>query len=104
MQSLDDSDPLVAAANIYKLKAENDYARVLEVVFKPGDTAKMHHHPQHMAYVIKGGRLKLTSGGKSQEMTLTDGQVVFLERQHHEAQNVGDTTVDLLVVEFKKAA
>jgi quercetin dioxygenase-like cupin family protein len=102
MQSLDPSDPLVAAANIYKFKAENDYARVIEVVFKPGDTAKMHHHPQHMAYVINGGQLRLTSGGKSQEMTLTDGQVVFLTEQHHEATNVGDSTIDLLVVEFKK--
>jgi quercetin dioxygenase-like cupin family protein len=102
MQNLDNSDPLVAAANVYKFKAENDNARVMEVTFKPGDTAKMHHHPQHMAYVIKGGRMKLTSGGKSQEMNLTDGQVVFLSDQHHEATNIGDSTIDMLVVEFKK--
>jgi quercetin dioxygenase-like cupin family protein len=102
MQNLDNSDPLVAASNNYKFKAENDKARVLEVTFKPGETAKMHHHPQHMAYIIKGGRMKLTSGGKSQEMNLTDGQVVFLSEQHHEAENVGDSTVDMLVVEFKK--
>jgi quercetin dioxygenase-like cupin family protein len=55
-----------------------------------------------MAYVIKGGRMKLTSGGKSQEMNLTDGQVVFLSDQHHEATNIGDSTIDMLVVEFKK--
>lgn len=102
MQNLDNSDPLVAAANVYKFKAENDNARVLEVTFNPGDTAKMHHHPQHMAYVIKGGQLRLTSGGKTQEMNLTDGEVVFLADQHHEATNVGDSTIDLLVVEFKK--
>jgi quercetin dioxygenase-like cupin family protein len=102
VQNLDNSDPLVAASNIYKFKAENDNARVMEVTFKPGDTAKMHHHPQHMAYVIKGGRMKLTSGGKSQEMNLNDGQVLFLEAQHHEAANIGDTTIDMLVVEFKK--
>ena len=102
MQNLDNSDPLVAASKNYKFKAENNNARVLEVTFKPGETAKMHHHPQHMAYIIKGGRMKLTSGGKSQEMNLTDGQVVFLSEQHHEAENVGDSTVDMLVVEFKK--
>lgn len=102
MQNLDNSDPLVAAANVYQFKAEDDNARVLEVTFKPGDTAKMHHHPKHMAYVIKGGRLKLTSSGKSQEMNLADGEVVFLSEQHHEATNVGDSTIDLLVVEFKK--
>jgi quercetin dioxygenase-like cupin family protein len=102
MQNLDNSDPLVVAPNIYKLKAENNNARVFEVTFKPGDTAKMHHHPDHMVYVIKGGQLKLTSGGKSQSMNLTEGQVLFLNEQHHEAENVGDSTVDMLVVEFKK--
>ena len=102
MQNLDNSDPLVAASNIYKFKAENDNARVMEVRFKPGDSAKMHHHPNHMAYVIKGGRMKLTSGGRDQEMELTEGQVLFLPEQHHEAANIGDSTIDMLVVEFKK--
>jgi quercetin dioxygenase-like cupin family protein len=104
MQNLDNSDPLVAAANVYNFRAENDNARVLEVIIKPGDSAKMHHHPQHMAYVIKGGQLRLTSGGKTQEMNLNDGEVVFLTDQHHEAVNIGDSTIDLLVVEFKKTA
>ncbi len=62
----------------------------------------MHHHPEHMVYVIRGGQMKLTSGGKSQEMNLTDGQVVLLNEQHHEATNVGDSIIDMLVVEFKK--
>jgi quercetin dioxygenase-like cupin family protein len=38
-------DPLVAASNVYTCLNENDRVRVLEVVFKPGDVAKMHHHP-----------------------------------------------------------
>jgi len=93
---------MVAASNVYKFKNENDNARVLEVVFKPGDTAKMHHHPQHMVYVIKGGRLKLTTSGKSSEINMRDGEVIFLEEGDHEATNTGSTTMDLLVVEFKK--
>lgn len=93
---------MIAASNVYKLLNENENARVFEVTFKPGDTAKMHHHPQHMAYVKKGGTLKLTSGGKTQELNLTDGSVVFLEEQDHEATNTGNSTVNLVVVEFKK--
>jgi quercetin dioxygenase-like cupin family protein len=95
------SDPLTAAANVYKFINENDRMRVLEVTFKPGDTAKMHHHPQHMAYVLKGGKLKLLSGGKTQELNLKEGSAVFLEEQNHEATNVGDTIIDLIVVELK---
>ena len=54
-------DPLMAASNVYEFINESNKMRVLKVTFKPGDTAKMHHHPIHMGYVLKGGKLKLTS-------------------------------------------
>ncbi len=95
------ADPLVSAKNVYKFINENDRMRVLKVTFKPGDTAKMHHHPQHMVYVLKGGKLKLISEGKTQEMDLKEGSAVFLDAQNHEATNIGDTVIDLLVVELK---
>ncbi len=95
-------DPLSAASNVYKFLNENDRVRVLEVVFKPGDVAKMHHHPDHVAYAISGGRMSLTSEGKTQEMDIETGSVMFLNAQDHEAKNIGSTTLDLLVVELKK--
>jgi quercetin dioxygenase-like cupin family protein len=95
-------DPMVAASNVYKLLDENDKVRVLQVVFKPGDAAKMHHHPEHVVYALKGGKLSLTSKGKTQEMDIKPGSVMFLEEQDHEAKNVGNTTLDLLVIELKK--
>jgi len=95
------SDPLVAAKNVYEFIDENERVRVLKVTFKPGDTAKMHHHPQHVVYVLKGGRLKLISEGKTQEMDLKEGSAVFLDAQNHEAANTGDTVIELLVVELK---
>ena len=64
MQSMDRKDPLVAASNVYKLLNENENARVFKVTFKPGDTAKMHHHPDHMVYVLKGGHLKINTAAK----------------------------------------
>jgi len=45
-------DALVAASNVYKLLNENDKVRVLEVVSRPGDVAKMHHHPDHVVYAL----------------------------------------------------
>ncbi len=95
-------DPLMAASNVYKLLNENDKVRVLEVVFKPGDVAKMHHHPDHVVYALNGGKLSFLSGGKTQEMEIKEGSVIFLEAQDHEAKNVGNTTVDLIVMELKK--
>ena len=95
-------DPMKVASNVYKFIDENDRVRVLEVIFKPGDTAKMHHHPEHVVYVLKGGRLKLTSEGKTQELDLKQGSVVFLKEQDHEATNNSKSDIDLLVVELKK--
>ena len=95
-------DALVAASNVYKLLNENDRVRVLEVVFKPADVAKMHHHPDHVVYVLKGGKMSLTSGGKTQEMELKTRSVIFLDPQDHEAKNIGSTTLDLIVMELKE--
>ena len=102
MQRMENKDPLTTASNVYKFLNENENARVMQATFKPGDTAKMHHHPQHMAYVKKGGRIRITTEGQSNEMDLTDGSVVFLNEEVHEATNIGDSTLDLIVVEFKK--
>jgi len=99
---MNSNDPMVTASNVYKLLNENDNARVFKATFKPGDTAKMHHHPDHMVFVLKGGNIKLTSAGKTDELDLSEGAVVFLDEQNHEATNTGNSTAELLVVEFKK--
>ena len=88
-------DPMKVASNVYKFIDENDRVRVLEVVFKPGDTAKIHHHPEHVVYVLKGGHLKLTSEGKAQELDLKQGSVLFLKEQNHEATNTGKSEINL---------
>ncbi len=95
-------DPLVLASNVYKFLNENDRVRVLQTVFKPGDIAKMHHHPDHVIYVLNGGRMRMMSEGKTDEMDLKAGSVVFMNAQNHEAENIGDSTIDLLVLELKK--
>ena len=97
-----ENDPLKAASNVYKLLNENDRVRVLQVTFKPGDIAKMHHHPDHVVYALQGGKMSLTSEGKTQEMEIKTGNVMFLNAQDHEAKNIGSTTLDLLVVELKR--
>ena len=90
------------AKNVYKFNMENDRVRVLEVLFRPGDKAAMHYHPDHVVYVLKGGKIKMTSSGKTDVLDLKTGQAIFLKAQSHEAENTGKTDLDLLVVELKK--
>jgi beta-alanine degradation protein BauB len=102
LEKTENMDPMSVASNVYKFLNENERVRVLEVVFKPRDVAKVHHHPEHVVYVLKGGKLRLTSEGQTQDMDLNTGSVVFLKEQNHEATNIGDSTIDLLVFELKK--
>ena len=92
-------DTLAAAPKVLQ---ENDKVRVLKVVFKPGEVAKMHHHPDHVVYAIEGGKLNIISGGRTQEMEISTGSVTFFDAQDHEVKNMGNTTIDLIVTELKK--
>ena len=76
-------DVMKVAANLSKQLMENDRVRVLEGTLKPGDFAKMHHHPDHVMYVINGGKLKISSEGKAREMELTEGQAAFFKAEDH---------------------
>ena len=42
------------------------------------------------------------SEGKAQEFELTEGQTLFSKAEEHEAENIGKTIVDYVVVELKK--
>jgi quercetin dioxygenase-like cupin family protein len=81
---------------------ENDRVRVVGTLFKPNDKAPMHSHPDHLVYVLKGGRLKIVTSGKTDVFDLQAGQAIFFRAQSHEVENTGKTDVDLLVVELKK--
>jgi len=73
---MDKMDPMKAAANVSKHIMENDRVRVLEATFKP-DIAKTHNHPDHVMYVLKGGKLKMSSEGKTNEMDLPPDKQSF---------------------------
>jgi beta-alanine degradation protein BauB len=95
-------DVLQVASNVYHLLMENDRVRMLKVTFNPGDKATMHHHPDHAVYVVKGGKLAFTyPSGNPESMEVESGSAFFLDTQTHEATNVGDTFIELIVVELK---
>jgi hypothetical protein len=49
-----------------------------------------------------GGKMRLTSMGKTDVLDLADGDAIFLNAQLHEAENIGQSTLELIVVELKK--
>jgi len=95
-------DPLVVNSKTITLKLDNSKVRVLEATLKPGDKEKLHSHPSYVIYVIEGGKYR----NHETDGTVTDGEfksgdVIYREPLTHWAENTGDTTIRLVLVELK---
>ena len=96
-------DVLVVNSKSIALKLENSRVRVLEVTLKPGLKEKMHSHPAYVIYVIAGGKVRSHSAdGTVTETTFHTGEVIYREPLTHWAENIGNTTIRLELVELKK--
>ena len=97
-------DPAVVNAHTVKVTLENEQVRVFEAVLKPGDKEALHSHPRTVVYVIEGGRMRNhPETGAATEAELTAGQTLYREPLTHWAENIGTTTMRLVVVELKSA-
>ena len=84
------------------VKLDNAKVRVLEAVLHPGDKEQMHSHPASIVYVLTGGVARShTPDGKTTEATYKKGDVIYREPLTHWAENVGKTTIHLMVIELK---
>ena len=98
-----EQDPLTVNAKTIALKLENSRVRVLEATLKPGDKEKTHSHPAYVIYVLEGGKYRnYASDGKTTEGELKTGEVLFREPLTHAAENIGTTTMHMILVELKK--
>ena len=97
-------DPLEIGPDVYKKVFENDRVRVLEAQFKTGSKIAMHSHPDHFAYVLSPGMMRLSyPDGTTKDVELKIGDVMWLKAETHAGENIGTTEVDLLVVELKES-
>ena len=80
---------------------ENDRVRIIRSIIGPGERKAMHSHPDHAIYVVKGGKVRSTSPGGSQDLDLVGGEALFMGPMSHEVANIGDTEVELVVIEIK---
>ena len=95
-------DPLVVNSKTIVLKLENSRVRVLEATLKPGDKEATHSHPAYVIYVIAGGKVRShNADGTVTETEFRTGDVVYREPLTHWAENIGNTTIQLELVELK---
>ena len=95
-------DPLVVNSKTIALKLENPRVRVLEATLKPGDKEQTHSHPAYVIYVIEGGKFRNhATDGTVADGEFKTGDVIYREPVTHWAENIGDTTIRLVLVELK---
>ena len=101
--SLGAQDVAVVNPKTIKVKLDNEHVRVMEATLGPGVKENVHSHPSSIVYVLAGGMVRNhLPDGTTKEATYTAGQTVYRDPVTHWAENIGKTTIRLVVVELKR--
>ena len=89
--------------NLYKQLADTLDIRMVEGIYKPGDSSIMHAHPDFALYVLEGSTVELTGeDGTKQHIEFKKNMAVVLPAATHSAKNIGNNTLRLIVVEVNR--
>jgi quercetin dioxygenase-like cupin family protein len=105
-QDASEIDPVREFPDKYAVLFENEYVRVVEYTLEPGEQDGTHTHPPKLSYVLAGGTLRITPEGGEPFLSEDEtGATHWSEHVgRHWVENVGDTTVRILLVEVKSVA
>ena len=97
-----EQDPVTVNPKTIVVKLDNPRVRVLDVTLKPGEKEKTHSHPAYVVYIIEGGKVRNhAADGTVGEVELKTGDVLYRDPLTHWAENIGNTTLRLVLVELK---
>jgi quercetin dioxygenase-like cupin family protein len=95
-------DAAVVNPDTVRVKLDTPHVRTLEAVLKPGQKENLHSHPASVIYVISGGKVRNhIAGGKTVESELVAGDTLYRDPITHWAENIGTTTIHLILIELK---
>jgi quercetin dioxygenase-like cupin family protein len=85
--------------------AEDAQVRVVRCTFPPGAVHVCHSHPSYIGYFVSGGQAQVQDEKGLRKADFANGAVIDVPAvPWHEFANVGDTTMQVLVVEKKYEA
>ena len=94
-------DPIEVSPTNYKQLFERGKVRVVEMTLKAGESDIEHSHPFEMVYFIKGGKARIHVGNESVEADIPDGHLMEHEAWTHRVENIGDSDIHAIIVEFQ---
>jgi len=98
-----DMDALKIAPGLYTLVKDTMGIRVLNILYKPGDSSAMHSHPDNALYVIEGGKSEfIAKDGSKQVVELKSGETMIGGAETHSVKNIGNNTVKAILVEVTR--
>ncbi len=88
----------------YTVMSENDQVRILKVHYGPHEKSVMHSHPNSVAVFLNDSKAQFTAAdGTKTDMAFKAGDAQSTLAGTHLPENVGDTGMDLILVELKAA-
>jgi quercetin dioxygenase-like cupin family protein len=89
-------------AKYITVKVDNPHVRVFESTLKPGEKEAVHSHPATVFYVLEGGKIRNhAADGTVTDVEVRAGESAYRDSLTHWAENIGNTTTRLLIVELK---
>ena len=97
------ADPTSTDPDKYKVIFENERVRVLEYRDEPGEATRPHQHPDSLMYTLSSfDRRLVAESGESRDVSLSAGDVRWLDAQVHSGENIGESPTHVLFVELKE--
>jgi quercetin dioxygenase-like cupin family protein len=87
----------------YTVEFENDELRIVRVKYGPGETSVMHSHDASCGTFITNGamRMQTPDGASRMVPAYAPGSVHCNDAEVHLPKNVGDTPMELILIEMK---
>lgn len=102
---LDLPDPLKAgweSSSVCEVMEENEKLRILRCTFPPGVGHERHYHDPHIGYTISGGKFRILNAEGTREVMVPTGYTYSNDSTIiHEVLNIGETTAQFLIIEYK---
>jgi hypothetical protein len=95
-------EPLLVGAKYSKKLGDTLGVKMYEFTVEPGDSWGLHTHPDHVVYVLEGGKMALfiQEAGKQDTLTFPTGMALISGPLSDSGRNVGSTTIKLLVADI----
>lgn len=97
------SNAVAADPKHYTVEFENDVIRVIRIKYGPGEASVMHSHDANCAVFLNDGdmRMAFPDGSSIVAPANPTGAVNCTDAEVHLPSNIGDTAVELVLVEMK---